>query len=104
MRPLLLDVRSRDDLGGEVEPLSEVVEALGGHGVVVVPPAVLGLDEAARSQGLHRLDDEQVLGLDGGVLDLVVLGRNEDAITEEGLQNRTLACFVDNWIMYVCMF
>lgn len=104
MRPLLLDVRSRDDLGGEVEPLPEVVEALGGHGVVVVPPAVLGLDEAARSQGLHRLDDEQVLGLDGGVLDLVVLGRNEDAITEEGLQNRTLACFVDNWIMYVCMF
>ncbi len=85
MRPLLLDVRSRDDLGGKVEPLPEVVEALGGHGVVVVPPAVLGLDEAARSQGLHRLNDEQVLGLDGGVLDLVILGRNEDAITEEGL-------------------
>lgn len=85
VRPLLLDVRSRDNLGGEVEPLPEVVETLGGHGVVVVPPAVLRLDEATRGQGLHRLDDEQVLGLDGGVLDLVVLGGDEDAIAEEGL-------------------
>jgi hypothetical protein len=85
VRPLLLDVRGRDDLGGKVEPLAQVVEALGGHGVVVVPPAVLRLDEAARGQGLHGLDDEQVLGLDGRVLDLVVLGGDENAIAEEGL-------------------
>lgn len=32
---LLLDVGGRNDLGGEVEPLSEVVETLGGEGVVV---------------------------------------------------------------------
>lgn len=32
---LLLDVRSRNDLGGQVEPLSEVVETLRSQGVVV---------------------------------------------------------------------
>ena len=32
---LLLDVGGGDDLGGEVEPLAEVVETLGGEGVVV---------------------------------------------------------------------
>ena len=35
---LLLDVRLGDDLGGEVEPLAEVVETLRGEGVVVVLP------------------------------------------------------------------
>ena len=32
---LLLDVGSRNDLGGQVKPFPEVVEALGGQGVVV---------------------------------------------------------------------
>lgn len=35
VRSLLLDVGGGDDLGGEVEPLAEVVETLGGEGVVV---------------------------------------------------------------------
>ena len=60
MRPLLLDVGGRDDLGGEVEPLSEVVESLGGESVVVVLPRELSLDVAARGQRLARLDDEKV--------------------------------------------
>lgn len=60
MRPLLLDVGSRDDLGREVKPLPEVVEALGGQGVVVVLPRELGLDVAARGQGLAGLDDIEV--------------------------------------------
>ena len=60
MRPLLLDVGGRNDLGGEVEPLPEVVETLGGEGVVVVLPRELGLDVAARGQRLASLDDEEV--------------------------------------------
>lgn len=35
VRSLLLDVGGGDDLGGEVEPLAQVVETLGGEGVVV---------------------------------------------------------------------
>lgn len=35
VRSLLLDVGSGDNLGGEVEPLAEVVETLRGEGVVV---------------------------------------------------------------------
>ena len=75
---LLLDVGSGDNLGGEVEPLAEVVKTLeteealdsgpsclrdnaitylGGEGVVVVLPRELGLDETAGGQGLHSLDD-----------------------------------------------
>jgi hypothetical protein len=74
--PLLLDVGSRDNLGGEVQPLPEVVETLGGQGVVVVLPRELGLDVAARGQGLASLDDEQVAnaGLVGG---LIAARRNE---------------------------
>jgi hypothetical protein len=37
-RALLLDVGLGNDLGGEVEPLAEVVEALRSEGVVVVLP------------------------------------------------------------------
>jgi hypothetical protein len=37
-RALLLDVGLRNDLSGEVEPFAEVVETLGGEGVVVVLP------------------------------------------------------------------
>ena len=38
MRALLLDVCSRDDLGGEVKPFAEEVETLRGEGVVVPLP------------------------------------------------------------------
>lgn len=76
MGALLLDVGGRDDLGGEVQPLTEVVQTLdpelvlfgllltnlvdaylGSQGVVVVLPREPGLDIAARVQGLARLDD-----------------------------------------------
>lgn len=68
MRSLLLDVCSRNNLGGEVEPFTEVIETLGGEGVVIVLPGELGLDVAAGVQGLEGLDDEEVLGVDIGVL------------------------------------
>jgi hypothetical protein len=54
---LLLDVSSRHDLGGDVEPFAEVVETLGGEGVVVVLPRETGLDVSAGGQGLASLDD-----------------------------------------------
>jgi hypothetical protein len=54
---LLLDVGLGNDLGWEVEPLAEVVEALWGEGVVVPLPRELGLEVAARGQGLAGLDD-----------------------------------------------
>lgn len=47
MRTLLLDVSSRDDLSRDVEPFAEVVETLGGEGVVVVLPGETGLDVSA---------------------------------------------------------
>jgi hypothetical protein len=54
-RALLLDVCLGNNLGGEVEPLAEVVETLGGEGVVVPLPAEAGLDEAAGGQRLASL-------------------------------------------------
>lgn len=54
---LLLDVGGGDNLGGEVQPLAEVVQTLGGEGVVVVLPRELGLDVAAGVQRLASLDD-----------------------------------------------
>jgi hypothetical protein len=57
VRTLLLDVGLGNDLGGEVEPLAEVVKTLGGEGVVVPLPGELGLEVAAGSQGLASLDD-----------------------------------------------
>lgn len=56
VRPLLLDVGGRDDLGREVEPFAEVVETLGGQGVVVILPAEPGLDIAAGVERLAGLD------------------------------------------------
>lgn len=86
VRALLLDVGSRNDLSGQVKPFAEVVETLGGQGVVVVLPGELGLDVAARGQRLASLDDEQVLGVDVGVLgQVVVLSGDENALTEEVL-------------------
>lgn len=57
MRALLLDVRLGHDLSGEMEPFAEVVEALGGEGVVVPLPAELGLEVAAGGEGLAGFDD-----------------------------------------------
>jgi hypothetical protein len=82
----LLDVGSGNDLSGEVKPFAEVVETLGGQGVVVVLPRELGLDIAARVERLQSLDNEQVLGVDIGVLGKVeVLLGDEDTLTEEVL-------------------
>lgn len=86
MRSLLLNVGGRNDLSGKVEPFAEVVEALGGQGVVVVLPRELSLDIAAGVERLASLDDEQVLGVDIGVLGKVeVLLGNEDTLSEEVL-------------------
>jgi hypothetical protein len=49
-RALLLNVGLGNDLGREMEPLAEVVEALRGEGVVVPLPAEAGLDVAAGGQ------------------------------------------------------
>lgn len=57
MGTLLLDVSRGDNLGGQVKPFAEVVEALGGQGVVVVLPGELSLEVAARGEGLASLDD-----------------------------------------------
>ena len=62
VRALLLDVRLRHDLGRQVQPLAQVVEALGRERVVVPLPRELRLDVAAGVEGLHRFDD-----LSGGV-------------------------------------
>jgi len=79
-------VGSGNDLSGEVKPFAEVVETLGGQGVVVVLPRELGLDIAARVERLQSLDNEQVLGVDIGVLGKVeVLLGDEDTLTEEVL-------------------
>lgn len=56
MAALLLDVSSGHDLSGQVEPFAEVVETLGGEGVVVVLPREAGLDVAAGVEGLAGLD------------------------------------------------
>lgn len=88
MRALLLNVCRGDDLGGEVKPLPEVVNTLGGQGVVVVLPRESGLDIATGVEGLAGLDDEKVLGIDVVVLGkVVVLLRDEDTLSEEVLNS-----------------
>jgi len=76
-----------DDLAGEVEELSEVVQTLGGEGVVVPLPRELGLDVSLGSQGLHGLDDLQVsdLGEVGVGRSVKVLFGDHDALLAEGL-------------------
>jgi hypothetical protein len=69
VRTLLLDVCSGDNLGGEMEPLAEVVETLRGEGVVVPLPGELGLEEATGCERLACLDD---LCGEEGLLDLVL--------------------------------
>ena len=57
MRALLLDVGLGNDLGWEVEPFAEVVETLGGEGVVVPLPRELGLEVTTGGERLASLDD-----------------------------------------------
>lgn len=61
MAALLLDVCCRHDLSWQVKPFAEVVETLGRQSVVVVLPGELGLDIAARGEGLESLDDLEVM-------------------------------------------
>lgn len=83
-----------------MKPFPEVVEALGGQGVVVVLPRELSLDIAAGVEGLGSLDDEQVLGVDIGVLgEVEVLLRDEDALAEEVLDRETKNVS-DAWISH----
>lgn len=56
MRALLLDVSRRNDLGGEVQPFAEVLEAFGGQGVVVVLPGEAGFEEATGGERLAGFD------------------------------------------------
>jgi len=78
-----------DDLSGQVEPLAEVVETLGGEGVVVVLPREAGLDVAAAGQRLASLDDVKVLGVD-----VAVLGKVEVLLSDENALcgDRVSAC------------
>lgn len=57
MCALLLDVGSRDDLGGEMQPVAEVLETLGSQSVVVVLPREASLEVAAGGEGLAGFDD-----------------------------------------------
>lgn len=93
MGSLLLDVRSGDNLSGEVKPFSEVVETLGGESVVVVLPGELGLDVAAGGERLAGLDNVEVLGVDVVVLGkVVVLLCDEDTLSEEVLVDLLAVC------------
>jgi len=84
MGSLLLDVSGGHNLGRQVQPLAEVVEAFGRQGVVVVLPRELRLDVASRVERLAGLDHEEVLGVDFRVLrEVEVLLCHEDALTEE---------------------
>ena len=86
MRSLLLDVRSWDDLSGEMKPFAEVVETLRGESVVVVLPRELSLDVTTGGERLAGLDDEKVLGVNVVVLwEVVVLLRDKHTLTEEVL-------------------
>ena len=60
---------SRDNLGGDVEPFAEVVETLGGEGVVVVLPREAGLDVAAAGQRLACAGLAQVRRAEAGYTD-----------------------------------
>jgi hypothetical protein len=57
MRTLLLDVCGRHNLGGKVEPFTEVIKPLGGESVVVVLPRELSLEERPGGQGLACFDN-----------------------------------------------
>lgn len=56
MGALLLDVGCRYDLGGKMEPFTEVVEAFGREGVVVPLPGELGFEVATGGERLACFD------------------------------------------------
>ena len=82
MRALALDVRRRNDLGRQVEPLAEIIKTLSRKGVVVVLPREARLEVAARRERLAGVDYEKVLCLDIRVVALEVLGGNELGLGE----------------------
>jgi hypothetical protein len=83
----LLDVRSRNDFGGEMQPFSEIVETLGGESVVVVLPRELSLHISTRVERLACLDNKEVLRVDVRVLrQVVVLLGHEYSLSEEVLE------------------
>lgn len=93
MRSLLLDMRSRDNLSGKVEPFAEIVETFRSESVVVVLPRELGLDIATGSERLAGLDNIEVLGVDVVVLwEVVVLLCDQHALTEEVLVDLLSVC------------
>jgi len=86
VRTLGLDVCLGNDLGREVEPFPEVVETFRGQGVIIPLPGELGLDIAARVEGLEGLDYVEVLGLDLLMLGkVIVLLCDDNALAEEVL-------------------
>ncbi|KAH3665616.1 hypothetical protein OGAPHI_003804 [Ogataea philodendri] len=60
--------------------LSKVVDTFVSESVVVVLPRELGLDVSLGGQGLHGLDNVQVLGIDVIVLDFKVLLSDQDTL------------------------
>lgn len=71
--------------GGEVEPVTEVVNTLIGERVVVVLPHELGLDETLGVEGLHGLNDVEVLDVQVLMDGLEVLLGDTDALVEQVL-------------------
>lgn len=101
MGSLLLNVGSRDNLCGEMEPFAEVVETLWGESVVVVLPAELGLDIASGGKRLASLDNVEVLGVNVVVLwKVVILLGDENTLTEEVLVDLLSVCLGDKPIYY----
>ena len=93
MGSLLLDVGSRNDLSGKVQPFPEVIETLRSESVVVVLPRELSLDVAAGGERLACLDNVEVLGVNVVVLwKVVVLLCNEDTLSEEVLVDLLAVC------------
>ena len=89
---LLLDVGGGHDLGGEVEPLAQVVEAFGGEGVVVPLPGELRLEVAARGEGLAGFDD---LGWVSGNERKLEERRREDRVKGRRRRGRWRQCEED---------
>jgi hypothetical protein len=93
VRSLLLDVRSRDNLGGEVEPFTEVVEAFRSESVVIVLPWELSLDIATGCKRLAGLDNVEVLGVNIVVLwEVVILLCDKYALSEQVLVDLLAVC------------
>lgn len=80
-----------DNLGGQVQVLAQVVQTLGGEGVVVPLPRELGLDVSLGGKGLHGLDDLEVSdsGNLGVLREVEVLGGDQDTLLEEVLVDGT---------------